>query len=91
MCFTLSRKMRESDWSSDVCSSDLVLPLGVPGTEVLGQDLRAAAGDPVHARVAQPGRRLRVGDSGAVGEEDELRDRERVELDPVAVDRKSVV
>ena len=31
-----------------------VLELGVPLAEVLGQDLAAAAGDPVHARVAQP-------------------------------------
>jgi hypothetical protein len=31
---------------------DGVLPLGVPRAEVLGEDLRPAAGDPVHARVA---------------------------------------
>ena len=64
---------------------DRVLPLGVPGAEVLGQDLAAAAGDPVHARLAQPGCRVRVREVGAVGQEDELGDRQRVELDPVAV------
>ena len=53
--------------------------------EVLGQDLAAAAGDPVDAGVAKPARRLGVRQAGAVGEVDELGDRERVELDPVAV------
>ena len=62
-----------------------VLPLGVAGAEVLGEDLAAAAGDPVHARVAQPRGRVGVRELRAVGEEDELRDRERVELDPLAV------
>ena len=62
-----------------------VLPLGVPLAEVLGEDLAAAARDPVHARVAQPRRRLRVREARAVGEEDELGDRQRVELDAVAV------
>ena len=53
--------------------------------EVLGEDLAAAAGDPVHARVAQTRGRIRVRQLRAVGEEDELRDRQRVELDAVAV------
>jgi len=49
--------------------------------EVLREDLAAAAGDPVDAGVAQA--RSRVGErkAGPVGEEDELGDRERVELD----------
>jgi hypothetical protein len=64
---------------------DRVLPLGVPRAEALGEDLAAAASDPVHARVAQPCGRLGVGQPGAVGEEDELRNRQRVELDPFAV------
>ena len=37
-----------------------VLELGVPLAEVLGEDLAAAAGDPVHAGVAQPRGRLGV-------------------------------
>src|ERR671930_1861106 len=64
---------------------DEVLPLRVPRAEVLGEDLGTAAGDPVHARVAQTGRRLGVRDPGAVGEEHELRDGQRIELDPFAV------
>ena len=64
---------------------DRVLPLGVPLAEVLGEDLAAAARDPVDARVAESRRRLGVGELGTVGEEDELRHRERVELDAVAV------
>src|ERR1043165_9682544 len=39
---------------------DQVLPLRVPRAEVLGEDLRAAAGDPVDARLAQPCRSFRV-------------------------------
>src|SRR5205823_2548607 len=35
---------------------DGVLPFGMPRAEVLREDLRAAAGDPVHTGVAQPGR-----------------------------------
>ena len=65
--------------------ADGVLELRVPLAEVLGQDLAAAAGDPVDTGVPQPPRRVRVGELGAVGEVDELRDRECVELDPVAV------
>ena len=62
-----------------------VLPLRMPLAEVLGEDLAPAARDPVHARVAEARRRLGVGEPGAVGEEDELRHRQRVELDAVAV------
>jgi hypothetical protein len=62
-----------------------VLPLGVPLAEVLGENLAAAAGDPVDTRVAQPGRSVGVTEPGPVGKEDELRNRQRVELDPVAV------
>ena len=62
-----------------------VLPLGVPLAEVLGEDLAPAARHPVHARVAQPRGGLGVREPRAVGEEDELGDRQRVELDPVAV------
>jgi hypothetical protein len=57
----------------------------VPLAEVLGEDLRAAAGHPVDARVAQAGSRLSVREPGAVGQEHELRDRQRIELDPLAV------
>ena len=64
---------------------DRVLELGVPLAEVLGEDLAPAAGHPVHACVTQAGCCLGVGEAGAVGEEDELRDGQRVELDPLAV------
>ena len=64
---------------------DRVLELRVALAEVLGEDLAPAARDPVDARVAEPRGRLRVREPGAVGEVDELRDRQRVELDPVAV------
>ena len=66
-------------------SADRVLPLRMPLAEVLGEDLAPAARDPVHARVAEARRRLGVGEPGAVGEVDELRHRQRVELDAVAV------
>src|SRR3546814_8629443 len=36
--------MRISDWSSDVCSSDLSLNSGVPGVSVLQETSNAAAG-----------------------------------------------
>ena len=57
----------------------------MPLAEVLGEDLAAAAGDPVHAGVAQPRGGVGERQPGAVGEEHELGDRQRVELDPVAV------
>ena len=62
-----------------------VLELGVPLAEVLGEDLAAAARHPVHAGVAQPRRGLGVREPRVVGEVDEFGDRQRVELDPVAV------
>src|SRR5205085_9226816 len=61
------------------------LPLGVPCAEVFREDFTAAARDPVDTRVAKPRGRVRVRQSGTVGEEHELCDRERVELDAVAV------
>ena len=62
-----------------------VLELRVPLAEVLGEDLAAAACDPVHAGIAEPSGRLGVADPRAVGEVDELGDRQRVELDAIAV------
>ena len=62
-----------------------VLPFGVPLAEVLGQDLAAAACDPVDACVAEARRRFRVREPGAVGEEHELGDSQRVELHALAV------
>src|SRR5262249_27114473 len=64
---------------------DRVLPLGVPGAEVFGQDLATAARDPMYAGVAQPCRRVRVRQAGTIGEEHELCNRQRVELDPLAI------
>ena len=64
---------------------DRVLELRVPRAEVLGEDLAAAAGHPVHARVAQARRRIRVRQPCAIREEHELRDRQRIELDAIAV------
>src|SRR6266508_719825 len=64
-----------------------VLPLRVSRTEVLGEDLAPASGHPVDAGVAQPRRRIRIRQLRAVGQEHELGDRERVELDAVAVSR----
>ena len=62
-----------------------VLELGMPLAKVLGEDLAAAAGDPVHARVAQACRGFGMREVRAVGEIDELGNRQRVELDAVAV------
>src|SRR3546814_1731883 len=39
-------EMRISDWSSDVCSSDLVVPLGL--VAALGEFLHAAPEHPLH-------------------------------------------
>ena len=64
---------------------DRVLPLRVALAEVLGEDLAAATGDPVDARVAEPCRGLCERELRAVGEEDELGDGQRVELDALAV------
>lgn len=64
---------------------DRVLELGVAGTEVLGQDLAAPAGDPVDTRGAQACGHLGVAETGAIGEVDELGDRQRVELDAFGV------
>src|SRR6476646_4552045 len=59
----------------------------MPLAEVLGEDLAAAAGHPVDAGVSETRRGLRIRQSGAIREVDELGDRERVELDAVAVPR----
>ena len=57
----------------------------MPSAEVLGEDLATAAGHPVHACVAEACRRVGVAQAGAIGQEDELGDRQRVELHPLAV------
>ena len=62
---------------------DRVLELRVALAEVLGQDLAAAAGDPVDPGLAQPRRGLRIREPCAIGEVDELRYGQRVELDLV--------
>src|SRR3546814_13253083 len=49
--------MRISDWSSDVCSSDLSLNSGVPGVGVLQETSNAAAGVQVTLPIFTGGRR----------------------------------
>ena len=62
-----------------------VLELAVAEAEVLGEYLRAASGDPADAGLFQALGCGRVGERGVVGEVEELRDGEGVELDAVAV------
>src|SRR3546814_20842479 len=70
--------MRISDWSSDVCSSDLLVHVGLPGIEELLADFRRLA--------AQLADILGAGDLGGLAEA--TRDAERVELVEQVADRR---
>ena len=64
---------------------DGVFEFGVTAAEVLGEDLRASAGDPAHACVFEARGGFGVRELRVVGEVEELGDGERVELECVAV------
>src|ERR1039458_1154518 len=64
---------------------DGVLEFAVAAAEVLGQNLRAAAGDPANASLFEPLGCRQVAEVGVVGEVHEFGDGERVELQAFAV------
>ena len=64
---------------------DRVFEFGVAAAEVLGEDLRASAGDPADARGFEARGGFGVTQPGVIGEVKELGDGERVELQSAAV------